>query len=97
MAAEVPNQNQFQQYLIQQLNANTVGIANAIIEAGIDTYETFADFDDDEMKNVCHTLRKSGGMGQRPFGPNNTMINIPNPGNKQVRMQHVNDGDKYST
>lgn len=80
MAANIPNQNQFQQYLIQQLNANTVGIANAIIEAGIDTYETFADFDDDEMKNVCYTLRKPGGMVQRPFGPNNAMINIPNPG-----------------
>ena len=51
----------FINYLKNEMKASEDLIANAIVTAGIDSYTSFADFDDDEIKNLCSTLRKPGG------------------------------------
>jgi len=54
-----------------------VTLRNAIIGQGYTTYDTFLYMTDDDVTNLCQTIRKPGGMIPNPQGGNRAQINDP--------------------
>lgn len=51
--------------------------ANAIIGEGLDNFDALVDFNKDDIKSLCYTVRKPGGLME---DPNNNARQISNPG-----------------
>ena len=50
--------------------------ANAIIGEGLDNFDALVDFNKDDIKFLCYTVRKPGGLME---DPNNNARQITNP------------------
>jgi hypothetical protein len=65
------------------LGANALGTtrANAIMAEGLDSFDSLVDFDKDDIKSLCSTVRKPGGMivdlNDRNRNINNPRTSIP--------------------
>jgi hypothetical protein len=71
----------FKNYLkdVIGLGGNALGTerADAIIAEGLDGFDAFVDFDKDDIKSLCSTVRKPGGT---IVDPNDAARQINNPG-----------------
>lgn len=56
MAAECRN------YLMQVIGLATAEQANAVRDEGLATLDDFTSFDDDDIKILCSSVRKPGGL-----------------------------------
>ena len=51
----------FRNYLMQQLKASE-DAANALIDSGLDDFDSFQDYEEGNIHNLCTTIRKPGGV-----------------------------------
>ena len=49
-------------YLREQMKFRTVDKADAVMAEGLDTYDAFLDFSKEDIKTLCNSIRKPGGM-----------------------------------
>jgi hypothetical protein len=49
-------------YLREEMKFRTVEKANAVMDEGLDTFDAFLDFSKDDIKTLCNSIRKPGGM-----------------------------------
>jgi hypothetical protein len=54
--------NSLRVYLIEQMKFRSADKANAVMTEGLDTYAAFLDFTKDDIKTLCNSIRKPGGM-----------------------------------
>ena len=54
--------NSLQNYLREQMKFRTNEKANAVMAEGLDTYNAFLDFSKEDIKTLCNSIRKPGGM-----------------------------------
>lgn len=55
--------------LIQVIGLSTVAQADAVRDAGLVTLDDFISFDDDDIKILCTSVRKPGGLIPDPNAP----------------------------
>ncbi len=49
-------------YLREEMKFRTIEKANAVMEEGLDTFAAFLDFSKEDIKTLCNSIRKPGGM-----------------------------------
>lgn len=54
--------NSLRVYLREQMKFRTEAKANAVMAEGLDTYNAFLDFSKEDIKTLCNSIRKPGGM-----------------------------------
>ena len=54
--------NSLRVYLREQMKFRTEDKANAVMAEGLDAYNAFLDFTKDDIKTLCNSIRKPGGM-----------------------------------
>ena len=51
-----------QTYLREEMKFRTEAKADAVMDEGLDTFDSFLDFSKDDIKTLCNSIRKPGGM-----------------------------------
>ena len=54
--------NSLQTYLCEQMKFCMIEEANAVMAKGLDTYDAFLDFSKEDIKTLCNSTWKPGGM-----------------------------------
>lgn len=67
----------FDDYLDNVIGLNTADQINAVIAEGLDNFDVLADFEADEVKTLCATVRSPGGVVQIQGNNNNQVIRNP--------------------
>ena len=55
-------------------------MTNAIMDVGLDLFETCTDFDGEDIENLCFTTWHSGGTISFSVANGNSAHHVPNPG-----------------
>lgn len=75
--ATMAQEQTLQTYLKDEMKFRTNAKANAVIEEGLDTFESFLDFTKEDIKTLCNSIRKPGGV---IAGRGRNAVDVPNNG-----------------